>query len=77
MGKPAVVVYPPDKRITVKGLELVAKVNVVIRHTRINSIKVMDCPDRGLLCWPPSGVRLSMECQEIILEAVKQRGLAP
>lgn len=77
MGKPAVVVYPPDKRTTIKGLKMVAKVNVVVRHNRINSIKVMDCPERGLICWPPSGVHLSMECCEMILEGVREKGLAP
>lgn len=71
MGKPAVVVYPPEKRTTIRGLAMVAKVNVVVRHNRINSIKVLDCPSRGLICLPPSGVHLSMECREAIREAVR------
>lgn len=74
MGKPSVVsVYAPDKRTTINGLNMVAKVNVIVRHNRINSIKVMDCPDRGLLCWPPSSVHLSMECREVIREAVREK----
>lgn len=63
--------YPPNKRTTIKGLEMVAKANVMVRHNRINSIKVMECPERGLICWPPSGVHLSMECLEAIREAVR------
>ena len=77
MCKPGVVVYPPVKRTTIQGLSMVAKVNIIVQHIRINSIKVVDCPERGLLCWPPSGVRLSMESREAIIDAVRERGLAP
>lgn len=58
-------------------MSLVAKVNVIIRHNRINGIKVMLCRTRGLLVWPPSSVDISMECRDLIVEQVKAKGFAP
>jgi hypothetical protein len=75
MDRPGVIVYPPDKPTTIRGLPMVAKVNLIVQHNRINSIKVVDCPKRGLICWPPSGVHLSMESREAIRDAVRERGL--
>ncbi|WPZ21624.1 hypothetical protein T7987_15890 [Sulfitobacter faviae] len=77
MEQPVIIIYPPDKPTMIKGLQMVAKANVIMRHNRINSIKVMDCPDRGLVLWTPSSVRLSMECREMITDAVREKGLAP
>ena len=76
MENPVVIIYRPDKATTIRGKVLVAKANLIVRHNRINSIKVMDCPDRGLLVWTPPHVHISMECRELIKDAVRERGLA-
>lgn len=55
---------------------MVAKANLIVEHNRINAIKVMQCPERGLLCWCPAHVEISMECRELILGAVREKGLA-
>ena len=72
--KPRVIVCAPKKLTTIKGLPLVAKVNLIIQHNRINGIKVVRCPSRGLLAWPPSSVHLSMEFKELILNQVEEFG---
>lgn len=77
MDRPKVIIFTPGQLTMIKGLALVARANLIVQHNKINSIKVMDCPERGLLCWPPSGVRLSAESRMAILDAVKERGLAP
>ncbi len=77
MTKPRVIVYPPTKDTTIKGLSMVAKVNLIIQHNRINGIKVVRCPSRGLLVWPPAGVDLSKECKALVVDTVAERCRVP
>ena len=77
MEKPRIVIHPPKKATTIHGLPLVATANMIIHHNRINGIKVVDCPSRGLLVLAPSSVKISMECKEMIMEVVKQQELGP
>jgi len=66
-------VYRPDKPKWIKGKENVAVCDLMVSHFVIKGIKIMRCPERGLICWAPAGVRLSMEGREMLQNAVKER----
>lgn len=62
-----------ERRVTIKGKRLVAKFTAQLDHFKIFEMKLMDCPDRGMIVWAPSQVRLSVEGREAIMRGVMRK----
>lgn len=66
----------------VKGLRVLARFTAQFDHFRLSDLKVMECPDKGLMIWATRNVRLSMEgraeiLRKIIPKIAEVKGLGP
>ena len=55
-----------ERRVIINGCCYVAKFAAQLDHFIIYQMKLMECPERGLIVWSPSQIRLSMEGREMI-----------
>ena len=62
-----------EHRVTIRGKRLVAKFTAQLDHFKIFQMKLLDCPDRGMIVWAPSAIQLSMEGREAIMRGVMRK----
>lgn len=57
----------------IRGVVHLATFTVHMDHFRIYRVRALECPERGLLIWAPTQIRLSMEGREAIKRGVERK----